>query len=48
MIQKAKANTMEDFRYVFVKAFMDKVVERIDANERFLRASWTTKRCAMR
>mgnify|MGYP001108984271 CR=1 FL=1 len=35
MIQKAKANTMEDFRYVFVKAFMDKVVERIDDNERF-------------
>lgn len=35
MIQKAKINTLEDFRYVFAKAFMDKIVERMDENEKF-------------
>ena len=34
MIQKAKANTMEDFRYVFVSPSWTKWLKRID-NERF-------------
>lgn len=35
MINKAKTNSMEDFRYAFEKAFMWKVVERMGQNQKF-------------
>ena len=35
LVQKAKTNTMDDFKYAFSKAFMDKIVDRMDNNEQF-------------
>lgn len=35
MVAKAKANSMEDFRYAFKKAFMGKVVDRMGQNQKF-------------
>ncbi len=35
MVQKAKSNTFEDFKLAYVKAFMDKAVDRMSTNEKF-------------
>lgn len=35
LVLKAKTNSMEDFRLAFEKAFMDKVVDRMDQNQFF-------------
>ena len=35
MVQKAKSNTLEDFKLAYVKAFMDKAVDRMSTNEKF-------------
>lgn len=35
MVTKAKNNTIEDFRYAFQKAFMGKVVDRMNQNTKF-------------
>ena len=35
LVQKAKTNTIEDFRYAFEKEFIDKVIDRMDQNQAF-------------
>ena len=35
LVQKAKTNTIDDFKYAFSRAFMDKVVDRMENNEQF-------------
>jgi type I restriction enzyme R subunit len=35
LVQKAKTNNIDDFKYAFSKAFMDKVVDRMGNNEQF-------------
>ena len=35
MVRKAKNNSVEDFKYAFEKAFISKVIERMDQNQAF-------------
>jgi type I restriction enzyme R subunit len=35
LVQKAKSNSIDDFRYAFNKAFMDKAVDRMEQNRVF-------------
>jgi len=35
MVQKAKTNTVDDFKYAYIRAFMDKTVERMSSNQEF-------------
>jgi type I restriction enzyme, R subunit len=35
MVQKAKTNTLDDFKLAYVRAFMDKAVDRMSTNEKF-------------
>lgn len=35
MVQKAKSNTLDDFKLAYVRAFMDKAVDRMSTNEKF-------------
>ena len=35
LVQKAKTNTIDDFRFAFEKVFIDKVIDRMDQNKAF-------------
>ena len=35
MVKKAKNNSIEDFKYAFEKAFISKVIDRMDQNQAF-------------
>jgi type I restriction enzyme R subunit len=35
LVQKAKTNNIDDFKFAFDKAFMNKVIDRMDLNEKF-------------
>lgn len=35
MVQKAKTNTIDDFRFAYEKAFIDKVIDRMGQNQSF-------------
>ena len=35
LVQKAKTNTIDDFRFAFEKVFINKVIDRMDQNQTF-------------